>query len=88
MTVTQRFSTEEAARDYFETLRWPNGPVCAHCGNAAVGRIYKVTENRAQENPGRSLQVRRVRAGVYRDGRDRHGGHSPAAEQMAHRLPI
>jgi transposase-like protein len=26
------FNNEEAARAHFEALRWPNGPVCPHCG--------------------------------------------------------
>jgi transposase-like protein len=26
------FHDEDAARAYFEALRWPNGPICAHCG--------------------------------------------------------
>jgi transposase-like protein len=26
--------TEDQARDYFERLRWPNGPVCPHCDSA------------------------------------------------------
>jgi transposase-like protein len=26
------FNDEEAARIYFERLRWPDGPVCPHCG--------------------------------------------------------
>jgi transposase-like protein len=26
------FSDEEAARKHFEAIRWPNGPVCPHCG--------------------------------------------------------
>ncbi len=26
------FSNEEAARKHFEALRWPDGPVCPHCG--------------------------------------------------------
>jgi transposase-like protein len=26
------FHNEEAARQHFETLHWPNGPVCPHCG--------------------------------------------------------
>lgn len=26
------FHDEEAARAHFEALRWPNGPVCPHCG--------------------------------------------------------
>jgi transposase-like protein len=27
-----RFTNEAAAREYLESLRWPNGPVCPHCG--------------------------------------------------------
>src|SRR3954470_20562444 len=26
-----RFHDENAARDWFEAARWPNGPVCPHC---------------------------------------------------------
>ncbi len=26
--------SEEEARQYFEAIRWPNGPVCPHCGPA------------------------------------------------------
>ena len=54
--IAQRFSTEEAARDYFEKLRWPNGPVCPHCGNADQERVYKVTPNPAKK----------IRAGLYK----------------------
>ncbi|MBI3440413.1 MAG: IS1595 family transposase [Proteobacteria bacterium] len=56
MQITQRFSTEEAARHYFERLRWPDGPVCPHCGNADRKRIYKVTPNPAKK----------IRAGLYK----------------------
>jgi len=38
--------TEEQARDYFERLRWPNGPVCPHCG----------TENQATRLQGKSAR--------------------------------
>lgn len=61
--IAQRFSTEEAARDYFEKLRWPNGPVCAHCGNADGERIYKVTAN----------PEKKIRAGLYKCGECRQG---------------
>lgn len=27
------FANEDAARAHFEALRWPNGPVCPHCGS-------------------------------------------------------
>lgn len=30
----------DAAREWFEQLRWPNGPVCPHCGNS--GRVYRL----------------------------------------------
>lgn len=33
LSIMRRFSTEEAARTYFERMRWPNGPVCPHCGS-------------------------------------------------------
>lgn len=26
------YRDERAAREYFESLRWPEGPVCPHCG--------------------------------------------------------
>jgi transposase-like protein len=28
-----RFSDETAARQWFEAVRWPDGPVCPHCGS-------------------------------------------------------
>src|SRR5438045_9685417 len=31
--------TEDQARDYFEKLRWPNGPNCVHCGSISVYRL-------------------------------------------------
>ena len=35
-----RFHNEEVAFAYVESLLWPNGPVCKHCGEAnRVGRL-------------------------------------------------
>jgi hypothetical protein len=31
--------TEDQARDYFESLRWPNGPICPHCGSQKCTRL-------------------------------------------------
>jgi len=56
MSVMKRFSTEEEARTYFEQIRWPNGPVCPHCGNGVQERIYKLAANPAKK----------IRAGLYR----------------------
>jgi transposase-like protein len=56
MTVMARFSTEEAARAYFEGVRWPHGRNCPHCGNADESRIYALTANRAAK----------IRPGMYK----------------------
>jgi len=45
MQICQRFSHEDAAREYFEKQRWPSGPVCPHCGNAEQASIYKIAPN-------------------------------------------
>jgi transposase-like protein len=34
------FNDAEAARQHLEGIRWPNGPICPHCGG--VERIHKV----------------------------------------------
>jgi transposase-like protein len=31
----KQFKTPEAAREYLEKLRWPEGPVCPHCGSVS-----------------------------------------------------
>ena len=56
MSVMARFSTEEAARAYFEGVRWPHGRSCPHCGNADESRIYALTANRAAK----------IRPGMYK----------------------
>ena len=35
-----RFNNNEAARAYLESLRWPDGPICPHCGS--INRAYKI----------------------------------------------
>jgi transposase-like protein len=43
--LAKRFATEEDAISYFETIRWPKGPVCPHCSNNDKSKIYKRTAN-------------------------------------------
>ena len=31
---------EDAAREYLEKLRWPDGPFCPHCG--VLGKVYRL----------------------------------------------
>jgi transposase-like protein len=35
------FTDEDKARETLEAIRWPDGPYCPHCGNAAQARIAK-----------------------------------------------
>lgn len=37
-TIAKQYADEEAAWLFFESIRWPNGPVCPHCG--VVGTAY------------------------------------------------
>lgn len=39
------FHDEEAAFAKLESIVWPEGPVCPHCGNADGKRIYKIAAN-------------------------------------------
>jgi len=53
------FTDEDEARAYFEAIRWPNGPVCVHCGSV---RVYEIAAN----------QNAKVRAGL-KECHDCHG---------------
>src|ERR1700733_8039612 len=57
--LAQHFSNEDAAREYVEKLRWPDGPVCPHCG--VVNNAYRLT-------PKPSKKDTHVRAGVWKCG--------------------
>lgn len=39
------FADKEAAREYLEDLRWPNGAVCPHCGNEKAYQINGKTNS-------------------------------------------
>jgi transposase-like protein len=46
--IMAHFGTDEAAREYLEAIRWPNGPVCPHCGNGKREAIYDLAANPAK----------------------------------------
>jgi len=48
---------EGTAREFLESWRWPNGPVCPHCQNAGDKRISKLEPQSTSQNG--------VRKGVY-----------------------
>lgn len=43
--IMARFSTEEKAIEYFETIRWADGVVCPHCGNNDQSKFWKIKGN-------------------------------------------
>jgi transposase-like protein len=48
-----RFTDDNAAREFLESVRWPNGPVCPHCGGVErISRIERKSESRKGARPG------------------------------------
>jgi transposase-like protein len=43
--IMARFPDEARAVEYLEALRWADGIVCPHCGNADQSRFYKLNAN-------------------------------------------
>jgi transposase-like protein len=43
--IMQRFNTDETAREYWESIRWPHGAVCPHCKNNDQKTICKIQAN-------------------------------------------
>ena len=44
-----QYANEDAAREYIEKQRWPDGPICPHCG--VVNEAAKVTPKPNSKNP-------------------------------------
>jgi transposase-like protein len=54
--INQRFADDDTARQYIETILWPNGPVCPHCKNNDLTKIWKIKAN----------PEKKIRAGLHR----------------------
>jgi transposase-like protein len=46
------FNDETAAREHLEAIRWPEGPICPHCGNSDPDRLAKVEGEKQSHRPG------------------------------------
>lgn len=46
------FNDEDKAREALEAVRWPNGPICPHCGNVEQDKIAKVEGKKHSHRPG------------------------------------
>src|SRR6476646_9799212 len=55
------FQDEDKAREYLEAMRWPDGPVCPHCG--VIGEAYRIVrkEKTAEQIKEMRLAKKRVR---------------------------
>lgn len=54
--LAPQYRDEDAAREYLEKQRWPDGPVCPKCG--LVNEAYKLTPKAESKRP--------VRKGVWK----------------------
>jgi transposase-like protein len=46
------FNNEDAARAALEAVRWPNGPVCPHCGNNDPETMPVIEGTKKAHRPG------------------------------------
>jgi transposase-like protein len=46
------FQDETKAREALEAVRWPNGPICPHCGNSDPEKIAKIEGKKRSHRPG------------------------------------
>lgn len=46
------FQDEAKAREALEAVRWPDGPICPHCGNSDADRIAKIEGKKQSHRPG------------------------------------
>ena len=59
ISLAQHFSDDEKAREYVESLRWPEGPICPHCGE--INNSFRL-------KPQDSKKGKHVRPGVWKCG--------------------
>jgi transposase-like protein len=57
VALAKHFSDEDKAREFLEAQRWPEGPICPHCGE--LNNAYRL-------QPKASKKDKHVRAGVWK----------------------
>jgi transposase-like protein len=63
-----QFRDEDSAREFLEKLRWPEGPICPHCG--LIGEAYKIvvkekTREEIEKLRAEKKRVRKPRKGLW-----------------------
>jgi len=70
MDLAQQYSSPEKAREHLEKIRWPEGPICPHCG--LIGEAFKLTAKPPKpkvektRKPGKRERKTTVREGVWK----------------------
>jgi len=64
--LAPHFQDEDAAREYLEAMRWPDGCVCPHCG--LIGEAYKLTPKvkTFEEIKATRKRIRKPRKGLWK----------------------
>src|SRR2546421_563509 len=62
--LARNFSNEDDARDFLEKFRWPDGPICPHCG--LVGEAFKVSKK--MSGPDNTVEVDETYVGGKQKG--------------------
>ena len=76
------YQNADAAREHLESIQWPHGPVCPHCGNVDAARITKLAGKTivdADLGPA-ELRGRRYRQIARRSGLGRGLSHSRSGD--------
>jgi transposase-like protein len=50
ITLAQQYADDDKARELFESIRWPNGPVCPHCKSKEP---YRIVGKKGSKSPTR-----------------------------------
>src|SRR5260370_42233125 len=79
VALAQHFSNEDKAREFIEKLRWPDGPVCPHCGE--VNNAYRLEPKPTKEGG----KGKHVRKGVWKCGGWRGQFPGPPGNDLAER---
>jgi transposase-like protein len=59
-SLSQRLADEESAYKFLEDMRWPDGPVCPHCGNDKAYFLTPKNGATRASGPKRTMSPRRV----------------------------
>ncbi len=62
--IAPQYQDEDKARKHLEAIRWPDGPVCPHCG--IIDEAYKLNGETTRKG---LLQVRCLPPAVHGYGR-------------------